>query len=223
MRCLRSGRRNDRRFALCRCAPDSVPSQPIGSSFEGGMLTRSLFKTAYRLFGVVLLLFSLALAALLVASTQSRVYLRTNLPLNNRILLYANRGVLWCDLSSRPQADDGYSSPRIWSAPLSRFDIRCESLWCFSRADNSDAWGLCNFAGAETAHWSLVLRHAWIWPTGLLFAWCTPWAIARYKRTIRTRTGRCRRCGYSLRGLTSHRCPECGTTFRDPERTMPKP
>jgi hypothetical protein len=33
--------------------------------------------------------------------------------------------------------------------------------------------------------------------------------------------GQCRVCGYSLKGLTERRCPECGTTF-DPDdpRTM---
>lgn len=30
---------------------------------------------------------------------------------------------------------------------------------------------------------------------------------------VRREAGRCVKCGYSLRGLTATRCPECGTPF----------
>ena len=40
------------------------------------------------------------------------------------------------------------------------------------------------------------------------------------RRTIRRKTAddlapRCRRCGYSLRGLPNDRCPECGTKIEE--------
>ncbi|RJP37048.1 MAG: hypothetical protein C4547_06315 [Phycisphaerales bacterium] len=34
-----------------------------------------------------------------------------------------------------------------------------------------------------------------------------------WQRRIEVKVGLCRKCGYSLRGLTVPRCPECGTPF----------
>ena len=45
--------------------------------------------------------------------------------------------------------------------------------------------------------------------SGLL---CRYVAQVRHERVLR-RTGRCSNCGYSLRGLTIPRCPECGLPF----------
>lgn len=50
-------------------------------------------------------------------------------------------------------------------------------------------------------------------------AW-TVWVIVAARRSLtrmnRIDTERCAECGYVLYGLTSGRCPECGTLYTDP-------
>ncbi len=57
-----------------------------------------------------------------------------------------------------------------------------------------------------------VAAPAWLptLPTGLAYGLL--WIVDYRRRRIRQR-GRCRQCGYNLRGLTEPRCPECGTPF----------
>ena len=44
------------------------------------------------------------------------------------------------------------------------------------------------------------------------------WAPPRLRTLLRRRRNQCLSCGYSLRGLTSDRCPECGSPADPPER-----
>ncbi len=48
-----------------------------------------------------------------------------------------------------------------------------------------------------------------------MFAWSAFWAVLYFsfrsgRRLFWSRRGRCTHCGYDLRDLQSHRCPECG-------------
>jgi hypothetical protein len=58
-----------------------------------------------------------------------------------------------------------------------------------------------------------------------LYATCWWWIAARDRRRLVRRWralcgGRCPRCGYPIRGLRERRCPECGTTWHEDERTL---
>jgi tRNA(Ile2) C34 agmatinyltransferase TiaS len=60
-----------------------------------------------------------------------------------------------------------------------------------------------------------------IWVFGTMFAgaitYATTTAVAELKRQRKQhwiRTGHCGDCGYDLRSLTVHRCPECGRKFK---------
>ncbi|MCG3138843.1 MAG: hypothetical protein HJJLKODD_02712 [Phycisphaerae bacterium] len=55
----------------------------------------------------------------------------------------------------------------------------------------------------------------WI-PTVIFGILPSLWAMKWWRRYRRLKRGRCTVCGYSLFGLNSSRCPECGTEF-DPE------
>ncbi len=39
--------------------------------------------------------------------------------------------------------------------------------------------------------------------------------VVRLAKLLSIPVGQCRECGYSLRGLRSSRCPECGTVFTE--------
>lgn len=53
-----------------------------------------------------------------------------------------------------------------------------------------------------------------IWPITLAFAIMLVFTYRPLRRSRRrAKRGLCQACGYDLRGLTAHRCPECGTEF----------
>ena len=75
-------------------------------------------------------------------------------------------------------------------------------------------------AGAGSALWSLFLRvrhpyaeTTWAPTSAVLFCLLGVLLHVLYVRALRkaSRIGRCPKCGYDLEGLTSPRCPECGT------------
>ena len=68
---------------------------------------------------------------------------------------------------------------------------------------------LGNNGGSSPAHFVVVIPFAWIaLPLAAASAW---WAAAYRRRRDRESPGRCRACGYDLRGSPG-RCPECGAT-----------
>jgi ankyrin repeat protein len=66
--------------------------------------------------------------------------------------------------------------------------------------------------------WSGLLADACLYAAAWLVVLCVPWGFRRVRDRRRRRRERCGRCGYSLRGITSERCPECGSdrTWRAP-------
>lgn len=62
--------------------------------------------------------------------------------------------------------------------------------------------------------WRLIRFEAPVWPLSGLWAGLVIWGFfPSYRRWRRRRRGLCEDCGYMLRGLTTPRCPECGTAF----------
>ncbi len=59
-------------------------------------------------------------------------------------------------------------------------------------------------------------------PLLLIGAGVLGWLAYRANQKLGRARGQCRECGYDLRGLTEHRCPECGKPF-DPADLLPKP
>lgn len=59
-----------------------------------------------------------------------------------------------------------------------------------------------------------VIGRGWSYSGGLLGAGLLLFLFPAARSLYYGRTGRCRECGYSLRGLATPRCPECGTPFR---------
>ncbi|MFN7021299.1 MAG: hypothetical protein ACK4WH_08250 [Phycisphaerales bacterium] len=55
-----------------------------------------------------------------------------------------------------------------------------------------------------------LLANAAFWGWGPWLVWAS---VRQARVLIRRRAGCCLRCGYSLRGLTTRRCPECGTAW----------
>jgi len=78
------------------------------------------------------------------------------------------------------------------------------------------AWATMELVGGLVAIgrvWLIALANAVFFPVGYLaVVWVWRRAVARRLRDklIDLGVAVCRRCGYPLRGLTEHRCPECG-------------
>lgn len=109
-----------------------------------------------------------------------------------------------------------FSADRYPSQSLRCYDMlpimRQKQTDEFQRWDvewRSFLWIRVEFRLTGEAMWMLILPH-WIVLvlTALLPIWtCFRLVRSRYQRLP---AGRCRKCGYDLRG-TPHRCPECGT------------
>lgn len=118
-----------------------------------------------------------------------------------------------------------YSFGCTWSK-LGRIDVICGTLsvewWepapattcgCYTYPDSSlggahvDWWRWYLF---YTPGYLTVQMPAWV----LAVACAAPLVVARtVTKRWRRASGRCLSCGYSLRGLTARRCPECGRAF----------
>jgi hypothetical protein len=59
----------------------------------------------------------------------------------------------------------------------------------------------------------------WVLPPIFLLYPAIAFVRGPLRRRLRRRRGLCVKCGYSLRGLTEPRCPECGTGFQTGENT----
>ncbi len=74
-----------------------------------------------------------------------------------------------------------------------------------------------HFGRASNREWPPTLVRIPLWPFALVLAvWGSYPFLPWYKRWRRRSAGLCENCGYDLRGLTSSRCPECGSVFARP-------
>ncbi len=86
-----------------------------------------------------------------------------------------------------------------------------------------DSWYAPNLAGYRPGE---PVRVGVVWSGVILNILCLCWIsaflygfVTRKQRTIRLerlKQGRCPICRYSIEGLPTHRCPECGSDTRDP-------
>lgn len=91
-----------------------------------------------------------------------------------------------------------------------------------------------SFDGAASAEVipSWLFYHSNQWPTHIIWRGMivnvlffaavlgSPWWIRALRRWWRARTGRCVRCGYSIAGLKSGKCPECGWAAPPPVASL---
>ena len=74
------------------------------------------------------------------------------------------------------------------------------------------AWGAIGGVVVFNLGWLLA---------GALFIWPAAWSLRQLRcarlRERRRREGRCGACGYSLHGIATARCPECGAPTHSAE------
>jgi hypothetical protein len=105
----------------------------------------------------------------------------------------------------------GYILMRVgYDEPVTRLGMHVE--WNCDARDRR--FTLCREYYFGRNHWML---EAPLWPA--VVALGTGTVIAWYACRPSLKKGRCRKCGYDLRGLRAARCPECGLPF-SPNATM---
>ena len=119
-------------------------------------------------------------------------------------------------------------------APISRNSpFHMEKLrWGIPLSDPAEIWthrSSNSTVGTAISEWRLLpIRPIWPAFAGNVLIWsCALFAVVwfvRYPaRRRRKRIGKCRKCGYDLRGIESLRCPECGTGIIKTKRAQTSP
>ncbi len=115
------------------------------------------------------------------------------------------------------------TSPRNWRGDVEReqsdaqmlYDLRRVAPFLGARIGLCKQWYWHGLFGISGATWTVM--PLWLLcalPCVLLVIPVSRRIWRRVCRTRRRRGGRCVACGYSLKGLQSARCPECGSQYR---------
>jgi hypothetical protein len=137
------------------------------------------------------------------------------------LLFYGTDAATHIDPANHPSVEETFGNPQYPGRPTRRWDteqaLRNARSWAKGSARATPPPLSWRAAGFELIANHAKLSAGYFIVAAPFWALCLPpagvmaWGLSRWRRQRRWRdSGRCRNCGYDLRG-SSDACPECGT------------